>query len=434
MRVPSRTPSRTPTRGGRGPGRKGPARERLPNGTLLKGGAFKIIDVIGEGGFSITYLGLEGTRQVVVAIKELFPLGCVRQGLRVVPGNHWEPKAFEAALDDFVTEGKVLKFFTHPGIVQSYSPFEENGTAYLAMEFLHGESMLTALERRGAMNQEMALEVLNQLGGALELVHASDVIHSDVKPENIIHTEDRRFVLLDFGISRRYVPGRRSKAAVVAVSPGYSPPEQYHASKPLTPAADIYALAATIYTMLSVSMPPDAVSREKGAPLHSLLTLNPTVTPQFWKALEQAMDLNPARRPQTVSEFVANLTGKQPGANFYSGGPSQQDAATLKVEKLTEIQGHPGGVCGLLLHPHQPSLVSAGRNGSVGLWRWPSGEPIGMLKAHDTAVTGFALSPDGTLLATSGETGGQALARGDGADGAAAPRWPARGLQSGILQ
>ena len=364
-----------------------------------------MLDVLGEGGFSITYVGLEGSRQMTVAIKELFPLGCQRQGSVVRPAHHWDEKSFAAALADFVAEGKLLKCFSHPAIVQSYAPFEENGTAYLAMEFLQGESLLLGLQRRGAMNQQQALKVARQLGEALRMVHECDVIHSDIKPENIIHTLDERFVLLDFGASRRQSPGRAAKTAVLAVSPGYSPPEQYYASKELTPATDVYALAATLYALLSFSVPVDSISRERGTELPSLVGLNPSVTPAFWSALERALDLKPERRPQSMNDFLYGLEGAELGGSQHILQPDRAAGPVLQVEKLAEFEAHRGGIYGLLLHPTQPLLISGARNGSVGLWSWPHGEPAGALKAHETAMTGFAISPDGALLATAGEPG-----------------------------
>ncbi len=397
--IPTRTPSRVPTRGGRGSERAAPHREALPVGTLLQGGAFRILDVIGAGGFSLTYLAEERSRRVQVAIKEMFPSGCVRKGAHVVPGLHWDYKNFRAALDDFVREGQVLKFFNHPSIVQCYSPFEENGTAYMAMELLKGESLLHQLGQRGAMNQQQAVEVATQLGGALDLVHAGGIIHSDIKPENVIFTEQGKFVLLDFGVSRRHTPGRVSKAAVVAVSPGYSPPEQYQASKSLTPATDVYSLAATLYTLLGMVVLPESLLREKGVAIISLRDLNPTVTPAFSSALEEALSLDPARRPQSVEEFVSRLTHEQP----IGTRPSVIDDS-LRVEKLVEFLAHKGGIYSLLLHSHHPVLVSGGRDGSAGLWSW-KGESLGELKVHESSLCGFAISPDGILLATAGQPG-----------------------------
>jgi serine/threonine protein kinase len=401
--IPTRTPSRVPTRGGRGPDKPAPHREALPAGTLLQGGAFRILDVIGAGGFSLTYVAEERSRRIQVAIKEMFPSGCVRNGIQVVPGLHWDHKNFRAALEDFVREGQVLKFFNHPSIVQCYSPFEENGTAYMAMELLQGESLLHQLGQRGAMNQHQALEVATQLGGALDLIHAGGIIHSDIKPENVIFTGEGKFVLLDFGVSRRYTPGRASKAAVVAISPGYSPPEQYQASKALTPATDIYSLAATLYTLLSMTVLPEAPLREKGVAIRSLRDVNPTVTAPFSVAIEEALELDPQRRPQSMEDFLSRLIGQMgqsSGARSILGG----SAESFRTEKVLEFAAHRGGMHSLLLHTHHPVLVSGGRDGSAGLWSW-KGESLGELAAHQTALCGFAISPDGILLGTAGQPG-----------------------------
>jgi WD40 repeat protein len=186
---------------------------------------------------------------------------------------------------------------------------------------------------------------------------------------------------------------------VVAVSPPYSPPEQYYASRPLTPATDIYSLAATLYTMLSFSMPPDAIAREAGEQVQSLLQLNGTVTPAFWEGLKKGMDLNPARRPQTMEAFLLEL-----GADDRSPSGAVM-AQSFKVEKVAEIDAHRGGIYRLQLHPGRRLLISGSRHGSVGLWKWPECESWGLLKAHESPMSGFALSPDGSLLATAGEPG-----------------------------
>lgn len=401
--IPTRTPSRVPTRGGRISNRPVPHREPLPIGTLLQGGAYRILSVIGSGGFSLTYIAEQRSPRVRVAIKELFPRGCVRQGLNVVTGPGWDLKSFQCALEDFVREGQVIKLFHHPSIVQCYSPFEENSTAYTAMELLEGDSLLHQLGQRGAMNQQQALEVATQLGGALEQIHSGDIIHSDIKPENVIYTGQGKFVLLDFGVSRRQSPGRLSKLAIVAVSPGYSPPEQYQGSKPLTPATDIYSLAATLYTLLSLTVPPESTLRSKGAALKSLRELNSTVTPSFWAAIETAMDLNPAKRPQSVEEFIVRLTA---GAGAAAGASSLvgPQAESFRVEKLAEFSAHRSGFHSMLLHTGLPVLVSGGRDGSAGMWSW-QGELLGALTLHDKPLCGFAISQDGKLLASAGEPG-----------------------------
>lgn len=399
--IPTRAPARVPTRGRED--RPVPHREALPVGTLLQGGAYRILDVIGAGGFSLTYVAEERSRGVRVAIKEFFPGGCIRRGLEVVAGAGAELQQFRASLEDFVREGQLIKFFNHPSIVQCYSPFEENSTGYMAMELLQGESLLHQLGRRGAMNQQQALEMGHQLGGALDLIHAGGVIHSDIKPENIVYTEQGRFILLDFGVSRRQNPARASKASVVAVSPGYSPPEQYQASRPLTPATDVYSLAATLFTLLGMQILPDAPSREKGAVLPDLRDLNPTVSARFWEVLREALSLEPQQRPQTVEEFISRLTGPTAAGSSVSGLAAAQTDA-LRIDKLIEFGAHKRPVDFLMLHSHYPVMITGARDGQVGLWSW-QGELMAGLCAHERPVCGLAASPDGILLATAGEGG-----------------------------
>lgn len=381
-----------------------PPRVPLAPGSFLKGGAYQIAEPIGQGGFSLTYLGHEGSRRLPVAIKEMFPVGCVREGLRIVPANNWDAASFKDALESFVGEGKLLERFNHPGIVKVYALFEENGSAYLVMEFLQGESLSQGLQRRGAMNQEQALEVARQVGESLQIVHSGGLIHSDVKPENVIRTEDGRLVLLDFGVSRGYLSSKSAKVSMVAVSPGYSPPEQYVRTKTLTPASDIYALSASLFHLLTQRMPPDAVSRRRGAPLPPLVELNPTVSNRFWQAIEVGLHEEPDERFDTVKDFMEMLGCLEENANRPTLG-AMQAPATIEVRKLAEIDAKQSSIYYLRLHPNGKLLVSGSKDGQVKLWSWPEGEPIGALRAHESPLSGLAISPDGKFLATSGTPG-----------------------------
>ena len=377
----------------------------LSPGTLLKGGAYQIAESIGQGGFSLTYLGHEGSRRLPVAIKEMFPVGCTREGLKVVPANNWDGHSFAAALESFMGEGKLLERFNHPGIVKVYALFEENSSAYLVMEFLQGESLFQGLQRRGAMNQTQALEVARQVGEALQIVHMGGLIHSDIKPENIIRTEDGRLVLLDFGVSRGYLSSKSSKAAMVAVSPGYSPPEQYDRGKALTPASDVYALSATLFHLLTQKTPPDAGRRVKGAPLPPLIELNPTISDRFWKAIEKGLRLEPETRAESVDAFLDILGALDETDGNRPTLGAKQAPAILNVVKLVELTGHQGAIFFLKLHPNGKLLVSGSKDGSVRLWSWPEGQPVGVLRAHDGPLCGLAISPDGHVLATAGVPG-----------------------------
>ena len=380
-----------------------PTRHALPEGMPLRGGTYLVSHVIGEGGFSLTYFGYEGQRRLPVAIKEFFPVGCVRDQGRVVPAGFWDQNSFEQAKESFLREGRILERFNHTGIVRVYSLFEEHGTAYLVAEFLQGENLAQGLSRLGPMNQAQALDVALQLGDALTMVHAGGLIHSDIKPENVIRNDQGKLVLLDFGVSQGYLTSKSNVGAMRGVSPGYSPPEQYQKGKALTPASDVYALAATIYHMLAGQAPPDATSRQKGKPLPPLTERNPTVTLPVWDALEQALSLDPSKRQSTVKQFLEQL-GCIPEKSPIRG-PGPASTGEVGVGLHLELKGHTSWVLSMSLHPSGELLVSASKDGSVRLWSWPEGQLLGTMLAHKDVVTGVTISPDGKVLATCSQLG-----------------------------
>jgi WD40 repeat protein len=382
-----------------------PTRVPLPAGFTLHHGAYSIVRVVGEGGFSLTYLAYEGTRRLPVAVKEFFPMGCVRDGLQIVPASTWDATSFSAARANFLNEGAILERFNHPGIVRVYATYEENGTAYMMMEYLPGESLAQGLARRGPMNRAQAMEVARQVGAALQAVHSSGVVHSDVKPENVIKTPDGRLVLLDFGVSRGYLSSKAAKGAMQAVSPGYSPPEQYHYGKALTPASDVYAMGATLWHLLTGRLTPDARSRTHGMALAPLIDLNPTVDDELWMAIERALQVDPQRRQENVRQFLEQLgLDKDSAANpgLFADGP----VPAFDVSLVGEMFGHEAAVTCLALHPNGQLLVSGDKLGLIRLWTWPDGQPLGVVPGHGQAVSSLAISSDGLLLA-SGCLGGR---------------------------
>lgn len=281
-----------PTRGGRGPDKPAPHREALPAGTLLQGGAFRILDVIGAGGFSLTYIAEERSRRIQVAIKEMFPSGCVRNGIRGRAGTALGPQELPGRAEGSSC-GKVrfLKFFNHPSIVQCYSPFEENGTAYMAMVVVERRALphqLGHARHESAPGFGSGHSTRRRLGltfmrAALFILISSPKTSSlPRKASSSCSTLGCRVATLPAGLP-----------VVVVISPGYSPPEQYQASKALTPATDIYSLAATLYTLLSLTVLPEAPLREKGVAIRLLRDVNPTVTAPFSVAIEQALEPDP---------------------------------------------------------------------------------------------------------------------------------------------
>jgi serine/threonine-protein kinase len=154
----------------------------LRPGTTLAGGTYVISDVLGHGGFGITYRALDTHLQREVAIKELFPEGCVRGGSTVVPARGWSAEALAEARTGFAHEGRLLAGFSHPSVVRVFDHFEENQTAYMVMQLLVGRTLL----QRGRLPLPEVLACGQQLAAALAAVHEAGLLHRDINPSNVI--------------------------------------------------------------------------------------------------------------------------------------------------------------------------------------------------------------------------------------------------------
>jgi serine/threonine protein kinase len=311
----------------------------LPAGTELIG-TYRIVRLLGSGGFANTYLAEDRTLHREVAIKEYFPndfaVRSGRTGVQVKTAAH--AKNFQWGLDRFEREARTLAKFRHPNIVRIFQIFDANDTAYIVLEFVEGadlEAWLRALGRRPT--QEELDRLTGPLLEALGLVHAESILHRDVKPQNIyIRKSTGAPVLLDFGAAR-YATGDLTGTTAAIVSRGYSPHEAYaRESKLQGPWSDIYGLAATLYRALHGEAPPESAER----------VLQDTLVPvarlplkgyrkDFLKAIDWGLALRPQERPQTVAEWRARLvvsgaqaTGttvpapSEPASGATSGPPS----------------------------------------------------------------------------------------------------------------
>jgi len=349
--------------------------------------------VIGEGGFSLIYEAQQRPGRLPVAVKEFFPQGCWREDMRVQASGAWSDAEFQQAVEAFLQEGEMLAIFDHPGIVRRLGAFCAYGTAYLVEELLHGTTLAEGLLQLGKMPEEQVLELLRQVGDALAQVHLVGLVHSDVKPENIFMAEEGRYVLIDFGTAHSYLQEDESRAIKAAVSPGYSPLEQYQKKHRLTPAADVYALAATAYNLLSGTPPPDARDRSRGVEME----FPETTSPRVRRALGEALHLHPLCRTPGVGPFL-----EQVGVAV----ESRLERTRLGLHSVGERLAHLGATSALALHHRNQYLFSGGRDGRICASTWPDLQPKFSLQAHRrSGVTCLAVSPDGMHL-VSGSHGG----------------------------
>jgi parallel beta-helix repeat protein len=276
----------------------------LPAGTLLANGRYQLQQVLGQGGFAITYLALDTQLKRTVAIKELCPQGCIRDAHNQVAPITLPPDQFAQIRQRFVEEAQLVAQLNHPGIVRIYDVFQQNNTGYMVMEYLHGETLGAKLKRAGGvLPVDEAVDYILQVCDALEVVHRAGYIHRDIKPDNIIHCADGRLVLIDFGAARHFVANQTATYTVM-LTPSYAAPEQYSSAGRLDPRTDIYGLAATLYHLITGVPPLPALDRTSGFDLPAPHLVEPKVGEALSRAIQQGLSMRMDERPASVAEFA----------------------------------------------------------------------------------------------------------------------------------
>jgi parallel beta-helix repeat protein len=276
----------------------------LPAGTLLANGRYQLQQVLGQGGFAITYLALDTQLKRTVAIKELCPQGCIRDAHNQVAPITLPPDQFAQIRQRFVEEAQLVAQLNHPGIVRIYDVFQQNNTGYMVMEYLHGETLGAKLKRAGGvLPVDEAVDYILQVCDALEVVHHAGYIHRDIKPDNIIHCADGRLVLIDFGAARHFVANQTATYTVM-LTPSYAAPEQYSSAGRLDPRTDIYGLAATLYHLITGVPPLPALDRTSGFDLPAPHLVEPEVGEALSDAILQGLAMRMDERPASVAEFA----------------------------------------------------------------------------------------------------------------------------------
>jgi formylglycine-generating enzyme required for sulfatase activity/serine/threonine protein kinase len=282
----------------------------LPTNTLLLG-EFSIAGVIGAGGFGITYEADDVALESVVAIKEYYPaeIGSRDAGLTVRPSSRHHSDLFEWGRSRFLEEARMLARFKHPGIVRVTRVFEANSTAYMVMEFERGQSFETWLQSLGRPPTQAELDhIAGRILDALATLHAENLLHRDIAPDNIIIRSNGDPVLLDFGAARHAVVERTRTVAGIVKS-GYSPQEQYSSDGRLQgPWTDLYAFGATLYRAVAGKPPVEAPSRVDSDPLvPAQQAAAGRYRSSFLAAIDACLKVRPSQRPQSAAEFRSLL-------------------------------------------------------------------------------------------------------------------------------
>lgn len=282
----------------------------LVPGTLVKQ-RYKIGRVLGEGGFGITYIGIDTVLNLKVAIKEFYMSGYVNRNHDASPnvfatlGTHRD--TFEKNREKFLNEARVLaQFYGEAGIVGVRDFCEENGTAYIIMDFLNGVDLKTYLEQKGRLAPEEAVKLLMPVMTSLQHVHAEGIIHRDISPDNIMVMEDGSTKLLDFGAARD-ISQTDIKSLSVILKPGYAPEEQYRSKGRQGPWTDVYALAATLYKCIVGATPDDAMERMYRDRLPSLAAADAACPIAISNVIIKGLAVRQADRYQDVAAFLVDL-------------------------------------------------------------------------------------------------------------------------------
>ncbi len=265
---------------------------------------YRIDAVIGHGGFGITYRAWDAQLELWVAIKEYLPNElAVREGVSTVYAkSSTDEEAFDWGLQRFILEARTLAQFKHPNIVRVLRFFEAHRTAYMVMEYHDGEN-LSALLKRGALEEKRLLDIVQPIMDGLQEVHQTGFLHRDIKPANIIIRKDGTPILLDFGAAR-FAIGQRSASLTSIVTPGYAPFEQYDSKSEQGPWTDIYALGAVMYYAVSGSAPNEVVGRLKRDDMPRAVEVgNGQYRREILRAIDWALALDEEARPQSVQEW-----------------------------------------------------------------------------------------------------------------------------------
>lgn len=283
----------------------------LAEGTLLQTGKYRILGVLGHGGFGITYLA---DRQMFgkVAIKELFlnsgEINCSRENLtqrNVIP--HFDSQQFEQFRQRFESEARTLYNLTDiTGVVRVLDIFEENSTSYFAMEYLDGEKLEDYIKQRGKLSPQEGIAMVNVIGKTVSDIHKRNILHRDIKPANIIVTKSGRVVLIDFGIARSNFDDLNEHTTFHTRI--YSPPEQRISKSPMGKYSDVYAIGATAYYVFT-GVPPQAIEERITGNYEDAKYFVKDLPEHINAAITRSLEIKKEDRFQTVDEFLEALNG-----------------------------------------------------------------------------------------------------------------------------
>lgn len=281
----------------------------LAVGTILSE-RYAIERVIGEGGFGITYEARHIQMGTHVAIKEFFIAGkCVRTGDgQTVAFQSIKPELFEKYRKRFHDEARTLFKLNNPHVVHVHDIFDANGTTYIVMDFVTGRTLQALVEENGPLPYDMAVNYIAQLSEAVAHIHSNNILHRDIKPDNIIITPQNNVVLIDFGSARSFVHDQEQRHTAM-ITMGYAPIEQYTSTSKKGNYTDVYAVGGVFYFILTGRKPEAATERVLNDELVPPREINSAISESANYTIMKALKVKPEDRYQNVQDFMSDLLG-----------------------------------------------------------------------------------------------------------------------------
>lgn len=312
----------------------------LQPGTQLLHGQYTITSFLNNGGFGITYLAKDSLNRTVV-IKECFADAFCRRTKTIVKARSRAHQGeLKSIIRQFIREAQSLSKLKHPNIVGVHQVFEDNDTAYMAIDFVDGRDLQDILEDPNTkLSPDQIVTITRKLLSAIGYVHKNELLHRDISPDNILLKKNGEPVLIDFGAAREHTGEDGRKHSVMrVVKDGYSPQEFYIAGSEQGPWSDLYALAASLYHVIRGQAPVNgqerlvAIAEQRPDPYEPLAKTLRGYPPGFLEAIDKALHTKPAERLQSAAEWLNMLEGPSNPA-----APPNLDRSNL-VEELPEVK------------------------------------------------------------------------------------------------
>lgn len=323
-----------------------PRPHQLPPETILYG-KYLIGRVLGEGGFGITYKGWDLALEVMVAVKEYYPVGMVTRDngvsnvIMAFSGEYGE--RFRSGRNRFIREARSLaKFESLKEIVKVRDFFMENNTSYIVMEFLDGIPLNRYVEQAGGtLGEKAVFSMMEPVVRALGQVHGAGLIHRDISPDNLMVMEDKKLKLLDFGAVRDIAADGGARSRTLMLKLGYAPEEQYHSNGNQGPWTDVYALCATMYYCITGMVPPESLDRSEEDTLAPFAQLGLEVEPDKAAALYKGLNVMAQDRYRSMEELHEALYGNQRDVKFQLDEKRQLSPAQNSDVGIEKWEGGP---------------------------------------------------------------------------------------------